>query len=192
MSSRPLPHMTVDEFLAFEDLAESSFECDSGAALEMEAATREHDTIRNNIITHILSGLRKDDVKCRVYGSDIHVRVTPSCLMKPDVALHCEPETWEREGQVLVDPVAIFEVLSPSTEGYDRGKKFQAYRQIGSFREYFIIAQDRVYVEHHSLVHPGLRQMQEHTQLGDHLVVESLSGAVSIPLSAVYYDVVLP
>lgn len=187
MASQPLPpRMTVEEFLDFEQLAEERYEFDDGEVLQVEAASGAHDTIRNNIIGQMRMRFRLDAVKCRAYGSDVLVRVGPTQLMKPDVVIHCEPEIWEGEKRVLVNPSAIVEVLSPKTEAYDRGLKFQRYRSLESFLEYFLVAQDRIYVEHHTRVRPGVWQMQEHTDLVEIVTLECAS--IPIPLAEIYYD----
>ena len=76
------------------------------------------------------------------------IRTAPDVLYSyPDVVVSCANERFE--GNFLLNPVLIVEVLSESTENYDRGKKFELYRQISAFSEYLIVAQDRIYIEHH-------------------------------------------
>ncbi len=82
---------------------------------------------------------------CDVFTSDMRTRVTPSRYAYPDVLVVCgEPEFLDEAEDVVTNPAVIFEVLSESTEAYDRGEKFAGYQQRESLQEYVLVAQDRV------------------------------------------------
>jgi Uma2 family endonuclease len=85
-----------------------------------------------------------------VYGSDMRVAIPQARrYVYPDITVLCEPANFEDPLEdTLTNPTVIIEILSPSTERYDRGKKFQAYQTIESFQEYLLIAQDAIVVEH--------------------------------------------
>jgi Uma2 family endonuclease len=109
----------------------------------MAGASANHNLIVNNCIQTLGQQLKKKP--CRVYPSDLKVRVKATGLYAyPDLSVVCgEPELESKDGEVLLNPIAIVEVLSDSTEAYERGKKFEHYRTIPSLRHYVLIAQDR-------------------------------------------------
>ncbi|MCA9910350.1 MAG: Uma2 family endonuclease, partial [Anaerolineae bacterium] len=103
------------------------------------------------LIVHNVSrtlGNQLDDRPCKVYTSDMKVRLTPITYVYPDVAVVCgEAEFEDDEHDVLLNPALIIEVLSSSTENYDRGLKFRRYQQLASLQEYVLIAQTSACVE---------------------------------------------
>jgi Uma2 family endonuclease len=111
----------------------------------------------------LLRGQKPEE--CRVFTSDLQIKVAATGpLTYPDCGMFCgEPKFAGDRQDVLVNPLLIVEVISPSTEGYDRGKKFEAYRTIPSFREYLIVHQDRRHAEHYS------RQDDESWLLREHV-----------------------
>ena len=87
----------------------------------------------------------------RVYNSDLKVRSTETAYVYPDVTVVCgEPALQDDEADVLLNPTVIVEVLSPTTEGWDRGGKFERYRERESLQEYLLVAQDRAHVERYA------------------------------------------
>ncbi len=89
---------------------------------------------------------------CRIAGSDLRLQVAPDGLYAyPDIVVFCgEPRFSDPRTDTITDATLIIEVLSSSTENYDRGFKFEQYRRIRSLKDFIVIAQDRVYVEHWS------------------------------------------
>ena len=117
------------------------------------------------------------------------IRTSPLGLYSyADVVVSCLPEQLDKN--TLLNPVVIVEVLSDSAQDYDRGGKFQRYRAIPSFREYLIVAQDRIYVEHHIREGSGenlIWTMRERTRPED--VISMATVNATLPLSAVYSGV---
>src|SRR5208283_3003150 len=122
---------------------------------------------------------------CRTFNSELRIKVGPAGLYTyPDCTVICgDLETFSDQKDVVLNPLLIVEVLSPSTEGYDRGKKFELYRTIASFREYLIVHQDRRHVEHFSKQDDGSWLLREHvggdssvaiTRLGVHISLADL------------------
>jgi Uma2 family endonuclease len=148
MSSDPKPRLSVEEYLALERRAETKSEYLNGETFAMAGASREHNLATTNVISSLHSQLRGRS--CEVYTSDMRIRVPATELFTyADVVVACgEPQFDDAELDTLLNPVLIVEVLSGSTEDYDRGTKFAHYRTIPSFSEYVLIAQDRVHVEH--------------------------------------------
>jgi Uma2 family endonuclease len=130
--------------------------------------------------------------RCRVYPSEMRVRVTPGGLYTyPDVTALCgEPRFTDEQRDTLLNPQLIIEVLSPSTEAYDRGRKFDMYKALESLREYVLVASDRVHVDLYSRQSDGRWLLSSADQPADSLAIESVGAQLG--LSSVYENVDLP
>lgn len=138
---------TVEEYLAFERTSEEKHEYYAGEIFDMSGASRRHNLIVMNTGTTLNSQLAQRP--CEVYPSDMRVKVNKIKYTYPDVTVVCgEPQFEDGEFDTLLNPTIIVEVLSPSTEDYDRGKKFKHYMGIPSLQEYILIAQDEVRIDH--------------------------------------------
>ena len=148
MSSVPRSRLSPEEYLAIERKAEFRSEFFEGEMFAMSGASRKHNLIGGSVGARLT--LQLDDRDCEVYISDMRVKVSPTGLYTyPDVVVVCgEPRFEDAEVDTLLNPKVLFETLSKSTEGYDRGKKFEHYRTIASLAEYVLIAQDKPHVEH--------------------------------------------
>ncbi len=147
MSSVPKAVLTPEEYLASERKAEFRSEFFRGETFAMAGASA-----RNNLIVLNAGAVLREQLKkrpCRVYPSDLRLLIKVTGLFTyPDLTVVCgEPQFAYDQGDVLLNPIVIVEVLSESTEAYDRGKKFEHYRTIASLQQYVLIAQDRVSVE---------------------------------------------
>ncbi len=140
--------VTPEEYLALERKAETRSEYVNGEIYAMAGASREHNLIALNLAAELRTQLRSRS--CETYVSDMRVRVKPTGLYTyPDVVVVCGRARFDdKELDTLVNPTVLAEVLSPSTEAYDRGGKFAHYRYLESLQEYVLIAQDRMQVEH--------------------------------------------
>ena len=149
MSSIPKSRLTPEQYLAFERKAAIKSEYFDGEMFAMSGASREHNLIGGNIGREL--GEQVKDRDCEVYIADMRVKVNPTGLYTyPDVSVVCgQPQFEDREVDTLMNPKVLFEVLSDSTERYDRGKKSEHYRKLESLAEYLLISQDRVHVEHY-------------------------------------------
>ncbi len=140
---------TVEEYLAFERSSEEKHEYYAGEIFAMSGASRRHNLIVINTGTTLNSQLAERP--CEVYPSDMRVRVNKIKYTYPDVTVVCgEPHFADNEFDNLLNPTIIFEVLSDSTEDYDRGTKFKHYMGINSLQEYVLIAQDEVRIDHYT------------------------------------------
>jgi Uma2 family endonuclease len=142
-----LRKLTPEEYLAQERKAEFKSEYFNGEVFAMAGASQKHNLIVANLVSELRVQLKKN--RCQVYPSDMRVRVKRTGLYTyPDVTVVCgEPEFDDELEDILLNPTLLIEVLSPSTEPYDRGKKFEHYRRITFLREYLLVAQDRCRVE---------------------------------------------
>ena len=139
--------MTREEYLAFEETAEERHEWYKNEAFAMSGGTRNNSLLASNVLFALRSALRGSD--CLVFQSDLRVQVQAEGLYTyPDITVVCGGEQYETEKQTtLLNPTLIVEVLSESTERYDRGRKFAFYRAIPSLQAYVLVAQDRASVE---------------------------------------------
>ncbi len=139
--------LTPEEYLAVERRSETKHEYFAGEVFAMVGASKRHNLITANIIR--LLGNQLVDRPCNVYPSDMRVKVTATGKYTyPDVVVACAEEKFDdEENDTLLNPVVIFEVLSESTEAYDRGKKFEQYQNIESLTEYLLVAQEPFRVE---------------------------------------------
>lgn len=149
MASEPRRRVPVEEYLAVERQAETRHEYLDGEIYAMTGASRPHNLISGNVFASLHSQLKGRG--CEVYTNDMRVHIPAVDLFTyPDVVVACgQPELYDGALDTLLNPTLIVEVLSPTTEGYDRGAKFAYYRTLSSLAEYLLLTQDRVHVEHY-------------------------------------------
>jgi Uma2 family endonuclease len=148
MCALPKQRWTEADYLKFDRSSEDRFEFIDGDIVAMSGGSERHARISMNTARSL--GNQLDDRPCTVYGSDMRVRVLPGRQHSyPDVTVVCGSVILVNDGHgdTLVNPTVIVEVLSPSTEAFDRGKKFTRYRNIDSLQEYVLIAQDHMQIE---------------------------------------------
>jgi len=142
MPAQPKKLLTSAEYLALERKAEFKSEYFAGEMFARAGASRQHNLIAANIIRTLGNQLLERN--CNVYPS--HMRVKISKINKytyPDVVVACGEEQFEDEqNDTLLNPAVIIEILSESTEAYDRGKKFEHYQSLESLAEYLLVSQD--------------------------------------------------
>jgi Uma2 family endonuclease len=154
MSTVSIPRYTPEEYLARERAAGHKSEYYRGEIFAMAGASEAHNLIVGNLIAAIHGAFRGRE--CVVYPSDMRVKCPTGLVTYPDSSIVCgEREFDDDHRDTLLNPQILFEVLSPSTEAYDRGKKFQHYRTLPSLREYVLIAQDHPCVEKFLLPNDG-------------------------------------
>ncbi len=149
-------HLTPEEYIALErkaipDADTVRSEYVKGEIIAMSGASREHNLITNNISGELRSLLK--DSGCETYASDMRVSSPlTSSYFYPDVVVVCkEPRFEDDVFDTLLNPIILVEVLSTSTEVYDRGEKFGHYRHLTSLQEYILVSQDKVLVERYRL-----------------------------------------
>jgi Uma2 family endonuclease len=143
----PKRRYTPEEYLVLERAAEYKSEYFAGEIFAMAGTSREHSLIVVNLSRELSAQLRGRP--CETYANEMRVKVETSGLYTyPDVVVICgEPHFQDDEVDTLLNPTLIIEVLSPSSEAYDRGKKFGHYRRLDSLQEYVLIAQDQPRIE---------------------------------------------
>jgi Uma2 family endonuclease len=171
MSRQIKPYVTPEEYLALERRAEYKSEYLNGEIFAMTGASRKHNLIAVNIVSALAQQLRSRP--CELYVSEMRVKVTAAGLYTyPDVAVVCgEPKFEDGFFDTLQNPTVLIEILSKSTERYDRIAKSDYYRTLDSLAEHLLVAQEEYKIEQYK------RQPE-----GDWLLVEtsSLAGVVDL------------
>ena len=147
MSSEKKTRLSPEEYLALERKAEVRSEYIDGDMVAMSGGSREHNLIVTNFISELRPLLKGQP--CEVYPSNMRVKVSGTGLYTyPDVVVVCgEPEFEDANVDTLMNPILVVEVLSDSTEAYDRGPKFGHYRKVESLTEYLLVSQDKYRIE---------------------------------------------
>jgi len=162
------------EYLALERESETRHEYLAGEIFAMGGASRRHNLISLNLAAELRGKLRGRP--CEVYAHDMRLRIEGSGLYTyPDVVAVCaEPEFEDAEVDTLLNPTFIAEVLSPSTEDYDRGAKFEHYRTLPSLEEVLLVAQEQPHIVQYVRQPDGTWLLSEHRGAEGTLAVPSL------------------
>ena len=182
MASQPIaPKLTEEEYLRLERAAFEKSEYHEGEVFAMSGGSANH-ALLGASITFVLR--RQLPPGCRVFNSEMRVKVPGKrTYLYPDAIVVCtDPDIADTDN--LLNPQLIIEVLSPSTESYDRGKKFELYRAIPSFTDYLVIHQDRRHVEHHARQEDGGWLMYEYAGAGASVTLPRWN--ITIPLADLY------
>jgi Uma2 family endonuclease len=130
---------TYAEYLALEDSSNVKHEFLDGQIYALAGGTPEHAALAASVIGLLFAGLRGG--RCRTYDADLRVRTPTGLSTYPDVTVVCGPTERDRgDGQAVTNPTLIVEVLSRSTEEYDRGDKFEHYRSMPSLEQYVLVS----------------------------------------------------
>lgn len=190
MSAVLKPRLTEAEYLAFEKSSESRHEYHRGEIFAMAGASESHNLIAGNLFTELNVMLRGKG--CRPYTHDMRVYARESRIyMYPDIVVACPPiEFLDEKRDTLLNPQVVVEVLSPSTEAYDRGRKFDFYREAPSLQQYVLVSQDLQRAVSYVRQSDGVAWLM--TPL-DHpsVSIDFPSLGISVPLSDIYRDVEL-
>ncbi len=202
-------HFTPDEYRVMEETAAERHEYRNGEIIAMAGGSEVHSAIATNLLVYL--GFLLRDSNFRLYNSDLRVWIpeyncgTYTDLMvvdgQPQLNSDACGERSYRTDEIL-NPLVIVEVLSPSTEGYDRGEKFRKYRSLPSFCEYLLVSQTEPYIEHYhklddssdsvrgasrrelALLQAVRWQWQVYDHLDQSILLHSLN--VEVPLGEVY------
>jgi Uma2 family endonuclease len=175
------------EYLQTERLAPSKSEYLAGRVIAMAGASYAHNRLSTNIAANLHLALRNKP--CVVLGSDMRVKIAEvNAYFYPDVVIVCgQPQFEDEQEDTLLNPTVVIEVLSPSTEAFDRGEKFAAYQRIPTLREYLLVAQDRTHVEHFIRQPGGEWQRTEYTDLAQKVHLPSVG--IDVPVELIYEGV---
>jgi Uma2 family endonuclease len=185
-----IPLLTPAEYLARERRAEVKSEFLAGRVYAMSGGTRNHSLIIQNVGGELRARLRGS--RCEVLSSDMRVKVVATGLYTyPDVSVACPPvEMEDAHADTLLNPVVVVEVLSDSTEAYDRGTKAAHYRQVPSLREYLLVSQHEARIDQYVRAEGGGWTLRE--AAGRDAVLTLTSVGCELPLAEVYAKVEWP
>ena len=180
MSAIPKTKLTPDEYLEFERKAEERHEYFNGEIFAMSGAKRNHNKAATNVSGLIWQHLKGKD--CESYSNDMRVFVPRTGLYTyPDVVVVCgEPKFQDKVFDTLLNPTLLIEVLSESTESYDRGKKFQHYRSIESLQEYVLVSQDEARIEKYLKQGDGFWVLSEAVGLDSEIEFASIECRIAL------------
>jgi Uma2 family endonuclease len=176
----PKPKYTIEEYLDLDRTSEARYEYFDGEIFEMSGVHPNHVRLQQRLATSFVEGTKGRD--CHVLLSDLRV-VVPALppFRYPDLSALCGKPEFENVGGLpcLLNPVLIVEILSPTTEAFDRGDKFSGYKSILSFREYLLISQYRKLVTHFVKQSEKFWLQSEYRE-GETLSIESLECELNI------------
>jgi Uma2 family endonuclease len=179
MASQPVTPLTEEEYLRIERQALDKSEFHDGQMFAMAGGSPNHSLLAASIGALLYGQVPPG---CRTFNADLQIKVASAGLYTyADCSVLCgEPRFSDDQRNALLNPLLIVEVLSPSTEGYDRGKKFELYRTIESFREYLLVHQDRRHVEHYSKQEDGSWLLREHSGIEGSVDIARLGIRISL------------
>src|ERR1700722_4745315 len=187
MASSPVTKVTEEEYLALDRAAEVRSEFLDGEMWAMSGGSMQHSQLGMNLSGLLYNALLEGD--CQAFTPDFRVRVAPGRMYAyPDITVVCgKPLLADNQQDTLLNPTVIFEILSPSTEKYDRGVKFQFYRAIQSLRDYVLVSQDRVLIEKYTRTEAGTWTLRDYQRLEDAFTIESID--TRLPVGPIYHRV---
>ena len=190
VTALPQQKYTLEEYFELEKNSEEKFEYWDGNVWSMSGASLVHERVVSNSIFHLRTILGR---KCSVFGSNLKVKVPVySPYRYPDLSIYCGEGVYEKMGglEVLTNPQIIIEVLSPSTEAFDRGEKFSYYKSIPSFIEYILIATNRPNIT--QFIKQSEREWINREATGMNSSLSLAAFDVELLLSEIYLDVEFP
>jgi Uma2 family endonuclease len=180
MTAQPRRGITEQAYLALERSSLQKHEYVDGEIFAMSGGTASHNLISGNAFASLHTQLR--GTGCRVLNSDMRLKVMATGLNTyPDVTVVCGNFQFVDERRdTITNPIVIIEVLSPSTERYDRGMKFQNYRTIATLQEYILIAQDEHQIEHYVRQESGQWIFEEAKDVAETITLPSVRCVLSV------------
>ena len=188
MASNPISKLTEEQYLALDRAAKSRSEFVHGEMFAMAGASMSHLRLQQNLAGELHVSLR--GTRCEAFGSACRIRVSREAYVYADVSAACGPVMADEHDDILTNPVAIFEVISPSTEKYDRGLKIQLYRTIDSLKEYILVNQEQARIERYTRQPDGTWSLHDYVGPDAELKIDSIG--VAIPLRRIYERVNIP
>ena len=190
MTALPKQKYSLEEYFEIERDSEEKYEYWDGSVWSMAGASPAHERIVSNAIFHLRTILSRT---CSVFGSNLKVKVPVfSPYRYPDLSVYCGEGIYEKTGgfEILTNPQMLIEVLSPSTEAFDRGEKFTYYKSIPSFTEYILIAVNRPHIT--QFVKQNANEWIQREAVGLNEKIFSPTFNIKILPAEIYLDVEFP
>ncbi|MEL4895109.1 Uma2 family endonuclease [Crocosphaera sp. Alani8] len=179
-------YMSPDEYLEWEEKQPLKYEYMDGEVYAMTGGTIPHNTIALNLASTLKNHLRNKG--CKIQINDVKVQLSEKGPYHyPDVVVSCD-ERDKKAIKFLQYPCLIIEVLSPSTEGFERGKKFRNYRQIETLKEYVLVSTDQKIIECFRINDQGVWELHSFNE-NEEVRLESID--FNCPVELIYEDVIL-
>lgn len=187
-------YLTPEEYIALERKALPDSEIVRNEYLNGEIIAMSGASFAHNLITYNISGELRTRLRgsgCLAFANEMRVSIpSANSYFYPDVSVICEePRFEDNVFDTLLNPIVVVEVLSPSTEAYDRGDKFAHYRQLQSLQEYILVSQDKVRIDHY-VRHTAQWILTDFQELDQHLPITSIQ--CELPLQEIYESVPFP
>ncbi|MCZ8020694.1 MAG: Uma2 family endonuclease [Cyclobacteriaceae bacterium] len=175
--------LTIEEYLSFERESGLKHEYYKGEIFAMSGASTRHNIVFSNLFIEL--GNKLKGKPCIPFGSDMRIHIPENTLFTyPDISVFCNSDIQIKEEDYSVGPTVIFEILSPSTQHYDRGGKFKLYRDIPTLKEFILVDTESISVEVFRLNATNHWELEEYKAVTDNLYISALE--ISIPLSIIY------
>jgi Uma2 family endonuclease len=175
---------TIEEYIALDKVSEERLEYWDGNIFSMSGASPEHVQIQVNLTGFLYNQFQNRP--CRAFSSDMRIKVPAYPPYRyPDLSALCDDPVFERVHglEILTNPSLIIEILSPTTEAFDQGDKFEYYKSIPTFSEYLIVAQDRPFVTRHWRV-DSVWHLERFSSLSKEISLSSIG--VTLAMQAIY------
>jgi len=177
--------MTVEEYLALDRASPNvRYEYIDGVITMLAGGTANHSSIGVNIASELRTALRGKS--CKVFNSDLKVSISKTRYVYPDVSVSCDQRDLRGRGDIIHNPLVIFEVLSPGTQANDRRQKFTYYRNCPSVQEYVLVSTDEKAVDVYRRATEKLWTLHLFGP-GDDVELKSID--VTIPIASIYENV---
>ncbi len=176
--------ITPEEYLELERNSDIKHEYFDGEIFDMVGAKKNHNLINTSLTVNLVN--RIGNATCRVFSNDMRVKIEKkSGYAYPDIAVACGDLEFEDDQlDTLTNPIVIIEILSDSTEAYDRGDKFAYYRAIPTLQEYILVSQNKCRVEQFTKKEGRMWSMLYYEEIGQVIKIESID--CEVPLSDIY------
>ena len=184
------PFVPLKDYLAFEETSSVKHEYWNGHVIAMSGGSPRHADLIGNVTASFITRLRGK--RCRGSSNEQRIRIEASDVeFYPDFVVKCPPEKYsDLDPDALINPALIVEVLSPSSEMKDRGEKFQQYSSIPELRDYILVSQERLLVEHFTRGEGATWILRRYNLRGDSLFLPHLE--IEVPLDEIYEGMDLP
>jgi Uma2 family endonuclease len=185
-------HYSIAQYLQLEDHTETKNEYENGRILAMTGGSIAHGMLCGNIYNSLRNNLKNKKSPCTTLGSEvrIHIKIADA-IVYPDTMVVCGPlQVSDEDSEAVINPVLIVEVLSKSTESYDRGDKFYKYRQLKSLKEYILIDQEKPVVESFFKQEDNVWEISRISGMDALLIIQCLD--FSIKMNELYDQIAFP
>ena len=182
MGEKAIADYTYEAYLELEAGSDTRYEFHDGFIVSLAGGSPEHGLIAGNFIGATFSDLKASGKNCHTYSSDVKIHISSARrTFYPDASIVCgKPEKSEQDPNAITNPILILEVLSDSTEAFDRGGKFSHYRKLKSLKEYVLVSQKEPLVDTYFRTENGSWEITTITGLDRMVVLKSIGCEIAM------------